>query len=285
MAKRKRVPQALHSELSEYSSLLRALRTNDILDVAKHITGPPPPKERRKPKRTELPVQLDVGELRSSLPDESDIQPVAGPSNLKEIEAPKRKHARKRDTWTRWPLLVTDVHVPEWGLQDEIEALMGIALKNNPHAGLSESDSLEDLDVDDTPSTLPYLTQSASNFLSSVLALIAIHTPARPQSMQDRINPIGWQNVLDVVGSCGDSRFDENMINNVRARMEAIYVPYESNALDRMPIRIATKSKAAATLENLDRSLLTFPPEPQARQMKRKKTVIEDNVDSDDLDS
>ncbi|KAJ7130257.1 hypothetical protein C8R44DRAFT_63224 [Mycena epipterygia] len=179
MGKRKRVPAALHSELSEYSSLLRALHTNDTLDVAKDITNPP---KRQKP---------------GPRAEGSSNEPPADPQS--DAEQPKRKHTRKRDTWTRWPLLVTDIKVPEWGLEDEIEALMRLCLRNNPHLAVEET-----LDAGDTPPSLPHLAQSASNFLSSILALIALHTPARPQSMQDRLNPIGWQAVLDVLGSCGD---------------------------------------------------------------------------------
>ena len=37
MTKRRPVPAALHAELSEYSSLLRALRTSDTLDLTSHL--------------------------------------------------------------------------------------------------------------------------------------------------------------------------------------------------------------------------------------------------------
>ena len=36
--KRARVPAALHNELTEYSSLLRALRTSNTLDLASQLT-------------------------------------------------------------------------------------------------------------------------------------------------------------------------------------------------------------------------------------------------------
>ena len=42
MAKRRWIPAALHAELTEYSSLLRALRTSDTLDLASHLIQPPP---------------------------------------------------------------------------------------------------------------------------------------------------------------------------------------------------------------------------------------------------
>ncbi|KAJ7291247.1 hypothetical protein C8J57DRAFT_1211736 [Mycena rebaudengoi] len=265
MGKRKRVPQALHSELSEYASLLRALRTNDTLDVAKHITLPPPPKEKRKPRKTKTPAVDAGGSVPSAQP--------ASPASPAPQRSP-RKHAKKRDTWTRWPLLVEDVHVPEWGFDDEIEALTRSILHNNPHPPLPLPGPASP-EADDAPPYLPALAHAASNFLSSVLALVAHHTPARPQSMQDRLNPIGWQMVLDIV-SC-DPAFDETMLNNVKARMEAIYGPYETPAIER--------AKTAALMDDLDKRLLAFPPEPGRRQMKRKKVSEEEEVHSDDLDS
>lgn len=227
--KRKRkVPHALHSELSEYSSLLRALSTNDTLDVAKRLTQPTASNKRQK--RTK-----DGGD---AVEREGTPQPAEGSSQPQKEDPPKRSHERKRkrDTWTRWPLLVTDLEVPEWGLEDEIEALVRLCLRNTSHP------VDEDADPGDPPSCLPHLTQSTSAFLSSLLALLAHHTPARPQSMQDRLNPLGWQTVIDVVASCGDvdatyalrcstvgyNKFQYSIVNNVKTRMEAIYGPYDS---------------------------------------------------------
>jgi hypothetical protein len=188
--KRKQVAAGLHSELSEYSSLLRTLHTNDTLDLTKHITLPPPTETRRNAKR----ARSDVDEGSSSVDEPKE-------------EPPKQPKNRKRDTWTRWPLLVNDVYVPEWGLEDEIGVLVRLCQRNNPHPAFPDSEEPNPTppDADEPPYFLPHLTQSASNFLSSILALIALHTPARPQSMQDRINPIGWQTVLEILGACGDS--------------------------------------------------------------------------------
>ncbi|KAJ7216653.1 hypothetical protein GGX14DRAFT_696376 [Mycena pura] len=242
--KLKRVPHALHSELSEYASLLRALRANDTLDVAKHITrAPPPPTKRHKPQPSSgdivvpVPPATDVGEGSSTLVGTEPPKP-------KSTDPPKPKPTR--DTWTRWPLLAADVHVPEWGLDDEIAALVRQCLQTTA--------ADEDVDDAEPPSYLPHLTHSASAFLSSVLALLAHHTPARPQSMQNRLNPINWKTVLDVVASCGD--VDAATIASVQARMEVIYGPYESPAMSRLKARAAAKSRTAAALQEADDALM-----------------------------
>ncbi|KAJ7764522.1 hypothetical protein DFH07DRAFT_811497 [Mycena maculata] len=260
MSKRKQVPHALHSELSEYSSLLRALSANDNLGVAKHITHNPP-KKRRKLESSQPAV--DVAEGTSDPPPEA--------------EAPKRPHVRKRDTWTRWPLLVQDVKVPEWGLADEIETLVRTWLQNNPHRASQDAD-------EDPPSILPHVVQSASNFLSGLLALIAQHTPARPQSLQERINPIGWQTVLAALASSGDpSLVDPAMLSSVQTRLEAIYGPCSSPTVDRLHMRRAIKARTGVALDEADDTLLAFA-RPQKRQPRAGNTAVEDNVDSDDLD-
>ncbi|KAJ6588355.1 hypothetical protein B0H19DRAFT_1248027 [Mycena capillaripes] len=274
--KRKRkVPHALHSELSEYSSLLRALSTNDTFDVARRLTQPAPP-NKRGPRREESPANSAAEGKGSQDAEEGEgTQDAAeGSSKLPQTEPPKRIHnrKRKRDTWTRWPLLVTDLEVPQWGLNDEIEALVRLCLRDSSHP------RDEDVDPEESPACLPHLTQSASAFLSSTLALLAHHTPARTQSLQDRLNPLGWQTVLDVVASCGD--VDATMLNNVKTRMEAIYGPYESPGTARLEIRAAVKARTAAAFEQADDAMLSLA-RPTKRQPKR---VVEEEVDSDDLD-
>lgn len=219
MGKQKRVPAALHSELTEYSSLLRALRTSNTLDVTTHLT---------KHHKSLESVDDDIGDWDDIDLDNEELEsqntsPVAGPSTLPEPEAKpqKRTTKRKRDTWTRWPLLAEDVPVPEWSLEDEVALLASLALKHQhspllaeleeqqePDLGSEEAlelDSDPEPDVDaENPVYIPYVTLSASNFLSSVLARVAAHTPLRPPSMQNRIGPIGWKTVLEVLASSTD---------------------------------------------------------------------------------
>ncbi|KAJ7672596.1 hypothetical protein DFH06DRAFT_96741 [Mycena polygramma] len=272
--KRKRVPPALHSELSEYSSLLRALNANDTLDVARRLTQPTPSKKRQKRTKQKAPDAEDEGTQYAD-EEEGTQYTGEGSSQLPAEVTPKPSHERKRkrDTWTRWPLLVKDLHVPEWGLDEEIDVLARQCLSNTSHPADADADSA------DSAASLPHLTQSASAFLSSLLALVAHHTPARPQSMQDRLNPIGWHAVLDIVASCGD--VDATMLNNVKTRMEAIYGPYDSPATARIPIRAAAGARMRTALDQADDSLLSFA-RPRKRQPKR---VVEDDIDSDDLDS
>ncbi|KAF8873801.1 hypothetical protein CPB84DRAFT_1635059, partial [Gymnopilus junonius] len=114
---KRRVPDALHHELSEYAALLRALRVRDALDVTKHITKP-------------SPFALQDGELNAPDDDEtfSDAsQPSASASGKRPVTGRKQ---RRRDHWTRWPLPLPDVLIPEWSLEDEIAVVASQVLKS-----------------------------------------------------------------------------------------------------------------------------------------------------------
>ncbi|EKM57226.1 uncharacterized protein PHACADRAFT_59839, partial [Phanerochaete carnosa HHB-10118-sp] len=117
MGKRLRVPAALHSELTEYSSLLRALRTSNTLDLASQLTVP-----------ASGPTSLheDDAASETSLGDESESERPLTETK----KAPK-------DTWTRWPLLAGDVYVTEWSLEDEVRSIATQALQGQWHGGSS----------------------------------------------------------------------------------------------------------------------------------------------------
>jgi hypothetical protein len=126
--KRKTVPATLHSELSEYASLLRALRTNDTLDLASQLTRPasPTPSVSNEDGEAFAPASFDLPQPTSpttrqhakpALPD------VATSAKSFGTQATTKRKRCTRDTWTRWPLMPNDVHVPEWGLEDELELI------------------------------------------------------------------------------------------------------------------------------------------------------------------
>ncbi|KAJ7075131.1 hypothetical protein B0H15DRAFT_806432 [Mycena belliarum] len=321
MPKRKRVPQALHRELTGYADLLRVLRTNDALDLAKHITKPQPQpqRDRDRGRGQGSSTKAAQGSSPKAAQGSSPKAPAgAHPAEDADEDADKRppKRLRKRDTWTRWPLLPHDVHVPEWGLADEVAALvrhcrLTTNTNTNPNASPRPRPALDDpadapapapgalaaeledpsADADDAP-YLPPLTHAASDFLAALLALMAHHTPARPQSMQSRLRPVGWRSVLDVLGACGGAAVDATMLGNVTARLEAIYGPYEGHALARIATRSApypTPRPDAIELErtSLDKAdaALFRVVRPPVREPKRTKPRADErDIDSEDLD-
>jgi hypothetical protein len=239
--KRVRVSSALHSEFSEYSSLLRALRTSNTLDLAFQLTthASATSTARHSDEEDDFePIDDDDGE--SELPYTDNVawsQQSAAPSDnnsnadisRKSQQRPRQKPTKRdskksRDTWTRWPLLSGDVHVPEWSLQDEVALLATQYLR--AHASDSSSQPLslvtisEPTDVNDlTGSDKPYdlehiesllpphalqaLTESTARYLSQVLALLAAYMPLAQDSMQNRVRPLDWENVLAIVATNG----------------------------------------------------------------------------------
>lgn len=182
MGKRKGIPAALHSDLSEYSSLLRALRTSETLDLASQLTKPLP---------QAVVSRLEVGEY---------VNPP-GPSTSTVPQGKEgRKNAIEKDNWTRWPLLVGDIHPPEFGFQDEIQTLAIQALESQR---LDDSDEERDNDISLPQSLLEALTLTTSTYLGQVLAALAANIPPIEKSMQNRLSPITWEGVLEMIGASG----------------------------------------------------------------------------------
>lgn len=176
--KRKAVPTALRSELEEYSFLLRALRTNDTLDLSSQLiraagTSQPPEHDDIRNSSSTPPVQVSGSALISRKP---------------------------KDLWTRWPLLIQDVPVPEWTLQDEVERLANRFL--HPPRNFDE-ETEEDAEEPIDSTAIEHLTLDTTEYLSHIFAAIAAHVPMVEGSMQNRLKPLNWENVLAIVGATG----------------------------------------------------------------------------------
>lgn len=239
MAKRTIVPAALHAELTEYSSLLRALRTSKTLDLTTQLTEPPPPHAARP-----FVEDDDV----SVIDDDDDDTATTGPppptqSTSRDLTSEvgsslhsggsSQSHsklsgkAKERDTWTRWPLLAGDVHVPEWGLAEEVKHIAervlaapegqvlpllcakseGEVEENITHetgaastsSCSTSSDDEEDMDTLLSHTSLQALAADSATFLARLFASLAAHVPAAAVgSMQNRVRPICWETVIDV---------------------------------------------------------------------------------------
>ena len=172
--KRKAVPSALRSELEEYSFLLRALRTNDTLDLSS---------------------QLIRSASSSEAFEDDDVRDPPGKASESNSNSRKPK-----DTWTRWPLLIQDVPTPEWTLQDEVERLANKFLQppNDPGQGMEE-DAEEPIES----AAVEHLTLETAEYLSHLFAAIAAHVPMVEGSMQNRLKPLNWENVLAIAGASG----------------------------------------------------------------------------------
>ncbi|KAI0267474.1 hypothetical protein BC834DRAFT_79514 [Gloeopeniophorella convolvens] len=213
--KRKAVPAALHSELSEYASLLRVLRTTDTLDISAQLTRPDP----QHASREELFVneeEIGCGEASASHAHSSTTPPARNDRRSSSRGASVLP-GKPRDTWTRWPLLAGDIHIPEWDFEDEVYSLarqsLLLASSNPDHVPIDCSarvhDSESEVPTDDEaeaalpPSSVRVLADVSSHHLERVLAALAAYVPIAEKSAQNRHNPIGWESVLNIVSAAG----------------------------------------------------------------------------------
>lgn len=247
MGKRKRVETKIHTELSEYSSLLRALRTTATLDLASQLTLPDAPGSQPTAAPSEDVYEDDddlepdfeanTGAAESSPVEGADAvqhseEPTASSSQLPSHGHQKKKSgpsATTRDTWTRWPLVPSEVHTPEWPFDEEVRILAQGALRrlrvnektetqedelsvesedgdeNIPDEPSEETGADDASDSDDsfddilTPVNVHALTRAATNRLYEILAASAAMLPEGEDSMQNRHGYINWELILSAV--------------------------------------------------------------------------------------
>lgn len=234
MAKRQPVPAALQEELKEYSSLLRALRTSQTLDVTAHLTEPYA--------NDDSDDEEEPGPSKSTTPAASTSTAADSSKRKRSESEPQQPHWSNRDQWTRWPIPVKDVPRPDWSLQDEIATIVKHVLATTKLKSSSPSPERDD-DRDDDPSDRPLkreqnsdielqtdsedegdayyqtlaetITPVIQNKLETLFALIAAHTIARPDSMQNRIEPYDWRDLINILGSPGAAHLvDETYVYN-----------------------------------------------------------------------
>ncbi|TFK20634.1 hypothetical protein FA15DRAFT_673312 [Coprinopsis marcescibilis] len=191
--RRERVPKTLHNEITEYTSLLRALKARDLLDLTTQLTLP------HISRRAEW--------------DATSVSPSPAPST-----STSSSSSSSRDQWTRWPLLISDVVVPEWSLADEVDVMYKSILRTQRTENMkrkAESQSEQpivgsnsdvhadpvpdpDFESEISPKAL-VLAVCADRLLKYMLAWIAHMTPRRAPSMQGRLEVLDWRFILTIL--------------------------------------------------------------------------------------
>ncbi|KZT65186.1 hypothetical protein DAEQUDRAFT_747138 [Daedalea quercina L-15889] len=285
MGKRPRVPAALHAEIFEYSALLRALRNQDTLDLTSQLIRAHSASaavteddllENEDLSFDEGESECPLKELTSQITLGADSSANdEGQSSLKRKRKSRPGSKKSRDTWTRWPLMAGEVHVPEWALEDEVKALAVQHIKRSlagPDASADNAELLKDLDDDFAntllpPASLGALADDAAIHLAHILALVAAHKPPAAESMQSRFAPFGWEMIMAVMSSSGLA--DANVMQNVQRRMEMIYDPSKSFAVHRIQTRSLARLGLHDFVEPHELSFLDWtykPPPPPKRK-------------------
>jgi hypothetical protein len=216
--KRKTVPAALHSEISEYASLLRVLRATDTLDITTQLTRLDSPSSSRHAISMN---EEETGQREASTLSHADRAGISSPSaeghgrpSAVDASIPPRM---SRNTWTRWPLLSEDLHIPEWGFEDEVHSLAKKALlfdcstsdrlpadTASASRGVDPNVLSEDqIEALLPPSSLRTLADVSSSHLEHILSALASYSPPVDKSTQHRRHPISWESVLNIVSATG----------------------------------------------------------------------------------
>ncbi|KAH8102186.1 hypothetical protein BXZ70DRAFT_1006798 [Cristinia sonorae] len=254
--KRKYATTGLYSELSEYSSLLRALRTSTTLDLSSHLTAANAPivNTRYDGKEDASVVSNAVATLTprdgdpegssSALPDSQaltavdpeeyvdtpteDSDPSSAPRKKARISAP----ATVRDTWTKWPLVPSEVHIPEWPFDEEVRILAVDALHRLRSPAQEDDEQLDPNDQFDdalNPVTLRALTRATAKHLYEILGASSAMLPESEDSLQNRHGYINWELVLSAMDAFGLG--NSQHLENVKKRMLVLYPKYDTEHL------------------------------------------------------
>ncbi|KAH7102530.1 hypothetical protein BKA62DRAFT_769687 [Auriculariales sp. MPI-PUGE-AT-0066] len=109
MYKRKKVPPKRKRELEDHVTLVRSVRARHMLDLSRELVH----------------RQLRPGEQDGGAPSDA---PSAVSVHPKKVTKTELVH------WTKWPLLLGDVYVPEWSLMDEVETMVERFVKADAEA-------------------------------------------------------------------------------------------------------------------------------------------------------
>lgn len=274
MSKRKRVDVSTHSELTQYASLLRSLRTADTADLSSHLlpsnlskrfTGSDDSDGDETNKDGSV-AHLSEDAPPSTLPttplgSQFDLtSPLTSPSSI----------ARTR--WTRWPLLAGEVATPEFSFEQEVGRVATQAVQLTfPGATLEKKEDEVRIATQKTkasPSSDPVtldrrgpsashidsfypatpipleldenmsshlgraLCDGTSKHLFDILGSAAALQPDVRMSMQERLKPVDWQDLLNVVEEFGLA--DAHVVSRVRARMLALFSDVPGTLLTRL---------------------------------------------------
>jgi hypothetical protein len=102
-----------------------------------------------------------------------------------------------RDQWTRWPL--PDAPQSDWDLEDEIGVMVRQQFaKKRSSSGKLDLDEVEEDYADDLTR---HLTPILIQFLEKILVIVEEHMFPRPPSLQDKINPLNWHDLANILAS------------------------------------------------------------------------------------
>ena len=238
----RRVPAALHSELSEYASLVRSLSTSQALDLSSHLSQIGASSSRNSEYEDEEEIdQLDPTDDDGEGQNQDVEQSSSGPAKLKGVKrassAEERKELRAAQRKTRWPLRPDKVPRPEFELRDEVQSIverhrrkqrlsLSIASQPGPStqtldANEGDSPSGSDSDAEGDDVTLPVLTSLTAAHLRTLLDSCAAHVPKAPPAMYKRLSPMNWKGVL-AAASASDA-VPPDVLERVEKRLRAIY--------------------------------------------------------------
>ncbi|PCH37421.1 hypothetical protein WOLCODRAFT_140851 [Wolfiporia cocos MD-104 SS10] len=199
--------------------------------------------------------------------------------------------------WTRWPLRATDVPVPEWTFEDEVNSVVlsvlhpkssepaparsGASRSGSPDPLFASSPSSLDDEGDDVEDSalseagLRAVAEASAIHVARILSMLAASVPPLTKAMMYKLRPLDWVTVLHIVSVSG--LVDASTVQSVSRRMKAIYGPADFNAVERMQLSSSVGLRLAGLesrheLSYLDRIVTAPPPKPKRVRKTRRRS-------------
>ena len=184
------------NEFSEYASLVRSIRVENTTELAWKLLATPDVDD--DDDEDDLGEEGAPGSSRRS----KNIKTHGANGNGGESEISyDSKNSTPSKLDARWPLGPDEVVLPKWHLQDEILSFARRTVPRNPLSGdktrqvlIGDQGQLEN-DI------LQPIPEMIKDMLVFVVDLMAVHIPPITDSLHDRIRPLGWEHVINVLSA------------------------------------------------------------------------------------
>lgn len=173
-------------------------------------------------------------------------------------ENPEPEHGRhNRDQWTRWPL--PDAPQSDWDLEDEVEVMIECQFAKK-RCDTERNLDLDGEELEDYVETLTRLiTPILMQFVERILVLVEGHTFPRPPSLQDRINPLDWRDLANILASpTASGLIDGRLVERYVERMERMLGCVERESVRRAIERRDMFDRQIACKRDRDNRLMSL---------------------------
>ena len=293
-SRKARVPAKLHSELTEYASLLRVLRANHTYDLSTQLANLSRSNSQLSDSASEDDYDIHENDHINEGHDTGKGKSTATKGKTGSLQHRSSKRSRLSEGWTRWPLLTGDVNHPEWGLRDELSYIVA----QNRRKATSLEGKNSTLEESSTPINRSSLHESIVSFSrrdqnsldeekednhSSSSSFVNSHDDS-----EGSFHNANSGDETDILSSISDSELGDDTPSNVALTDSTIHqlrILLSSCAAFLPSEHVKAKPHSWASVLQVAKTMKTIPPEILERVEKRLLALYGDATSQEEIDA